>query len=99
MQHVERLAQELAVDNKRDVGLGGTLGTGNNRDAATSESSEQLTGNTWRVFHVFTHDGDSGQSALGMHWEHGSRLDFLAELLVEHFYGCRGVLVAHTDGG
>ena len=36
VQHVQRLAQEPAIDHKRDIRLGSTLGTGNHRDTATA---------------------------------------------------------------
>ena len=99
MEHVERLAQEASVDHKRDVGLRSTLGAGNHADTATSECAEQLSGNTRCVLHVLTHDGYGGQSAFGLHGEHGARLDFLLELLVQHLNGSLGILVAHTDTG
>ena len=59
MQHVQRLTQEFAVDDKRDIGLGSTLSAGNDADTRASSRAKQLTSDTWCLFHVLTHDGDS----------------------------------------
>ena len=99
VQHIERLAQEAAVDDKRDVGLRGTLSTGNDADATAAQRAEQLAGDAWGVLHVLAHDGDGGQSALGLHGEHGASLYLLGKLLVQHLNGSLGILVTHTDGG
>ena len=99
MQHVQRLAQELAVDDKRDVGLRGTLCAGNDRYAASAQRAEQLAGNARRLLHVLTHDGHCGQSALHLHGEHGTSLNLLGKLQVQGFGSCLGILVAHADGG
>ena len=60
VQHVERLAQELAVDHERDIRLRSTLSTGNHADTGASQCAEQLTGDTRGLLHVLTHDGDCG---------------------------------------
>ena len=99
VEHVERLAQEASVDDERDVRLRGTLCTGDDRDAAASQCAEELTGDAGRVLHVLAHDGDSGQSALSLHGEHGSRLNLLGKLVVEHLDGSLCVLVAYADAG
>ena len=99
MEYVERLAQELCIDNERDIGLRGTLCTGYYRDARTAQCAEELAGNTWRVLHVLAYDSDGGQSAFGMHGEHGTCDNLFRELLVQYFDGTVGILVAHTDGG
>ena len=97
MQHVERLAQESAVHNERYVGLRSTLRTSYYADTRASQCTKQLTCNTGGVLHVLTHNGDGSQSALSVHGEHGTRLYLLGKLLVQHLYGCFGILVANTN--
>ena len=94
---VERLAQIVAVDGERYVGLACTLCAGDDADAAASESAEQFAGDAGGMFHVLSDDCDCCEAALGVHGEHGSILDFLRELMVEHTDGFVGIFVAHTD--
>ena len=97
MQHVERLAQETAVDHEGDICFGGTLGTGNHADARASQRAEQLAGDAGCLLHVLTHDGDGGQTAFHLHGEHGTRLNLLGKLIVQCLCCCLGILVTHTD--
>ena len=95
---VERLTQILAVYDKRYVGLRSTLRTGYDADAATSECAEELSCNARRMLHVLSHDGYCGKSLFGVHGEHGSCLNLLGKLAVEHFHGSCFVLIAYADG-
>ena len=99
MEHVERFAQEFAIDDERNICFRSALSAGDDADTTTSECSEQFTGDTRCLLHVLTHDGDGSQTALHQHGEHSSRLNFLSELGIEHLGGCCGILVAHTDRG
>ena len=97
MEHVERLAQIVAIHYKRNVCLRGTLCTCNHGDTATAERAEEFSGNTRCVFHVFTHDGYGGQTALCVHGEHGASLNLLGKLMVQYLYSSLGIGVLHTD--
>ena len=99
MDNVERLAQIAGVDDKRDIGLRGSLRASDNRDAASAQRAKQLSGNAGRVLHILANDGDGGQLALSVHGEHGAILNLGLKLLVEHADGLVGVLVAHTNRG
>ena len=51
------------------------------------------------MLHSFADDGNRGQSAFGLHAEHGASFDFLGELLVQYVAGGFRVLIADTDAG
>ena len=91
MDHVERLAQVFAGNDKRDVGLECTLCNGDDAHAATAQGTEQLARYARTVAHLLAHDGHGGQSALGNHGIHGSCGYFLGKLLVEHLYRLVGI--------
>ena len=60
VEYVERLAQVLAIDHERDVGLRGTLCAGNDTDARASQRAKQFTGDARGVLHVLTYNSDGG---------------------------------------
>ena len=99
MEYVERLSQIIALHYERDVGLRSTLCTGDDGNTATAEGSEELTGDTGCMLHVFTHDGDSSQALLCVHWEHGTIGNLVVELIVQYLYSLFYILLAHTDRG
>ena len=95
--YVECLAQIFAVYYKRDVGLRCTLRTCYHTDTASAKSTEEFAGNTRCVLHVLAYNSYCSQSALSVHWEHGTRLYLLGKLVVEHLYSSLRVLIAHAD--
>ena len=99
VDYVQRLAQILLSNDKGDIRLAGTLGTGNNADTATAKRAEQLAGNARCVLHVLAHYGHGGQASLGHHGIHGALGYLLGKLFVEHTACLLGIGIAHTDGG
>ena len=97
MNDIQRLAQKSALHYEGDIGFGSTLSTGDHTDTVASQGTEKLTCNTWRMLHVFTHHGNRGKILLQIHLVHRTHVDFLLELVVEHFASLLSILVAHTD--
>ena len=97
MNHVERLAQIVSMNHKRDVCLAGALCAGNYADAAATQSTEQLASYTWSMLHVLTHNRHCSQTAFNVHREHGPLFDLLGKLIIKNLYGSSGILVTHTD--
>ena len=99
VQDVKRLAQRFALDDKGDIGLRGSLGTGDDRDTATPQRAKQFARHARRMAHVFADDGHRGKSAFRVHGKHGSGLYLLGKLAVQHVDSLFGIGVADTDGG
>ena len=70
----------------------------NYADTAAAERTEKLAGYARRVLHVLTDNGDGGQSAFRVHWEHGTRFNLFFILPVQHFDRPLCILVSDTDG-
>lgn len=79
VEHVHGLAKLSALNDKRDVGLRGSLCTGDDGDTTSSECAEELSGNTSRMLHVFAHDSHCSEVALHVHGIHGTILDLLQQ--------------------
>ena len=94
--HVERLPQVFCIHHKRDVGLRSSLRKGYHADTAPAQRAEEFSGHARRMLHVLSHDGYRGESALGVHGEHGSRLYLLGKLTVEHVHCLSGIHIAYT---
>ena len=97
MEHVHGLAKLSALYDKRDVGLRGSLCTGDDGDTASSECAEELAGNACRMLHVLTHDSHCSEVALHVHGEHSTILNLCSKFVVEHACSFSGVLIAYAD--
>ena len=67
MDHVQRLAQRLAVYHKRNIRFRSALCTSYHIDTVTSQRTEQLTGNTRRMLHILTYNGYRSQILLSLY--------------------------------
>ena len=96
---VKCFAEEVLIDDERDVRLAGTLRTSNDADTRATERSEELAGNTRRVLHVLANDSDCCQAFLGKHREHCSILNLLLELEVQDTTSLVGIFVLNANTG
>ena len=99
MDYIEGLSQRALFDDKRDVGLRSSLGTGNDIDAIETHNSEELAGNTGGRFHLFTHNGYRSKVVFGSDVADFTSLYLVLEFLLEHADGLVSLVVLHTDGG
>ena len=99
MNDVEGFAQEVLVDDERDVRFAGTLGTGNDADTRTAKRSEEFAGNARCMLHLLAYDSNGSKTLFGNHREHRSVLDFFLELLVQNAAGLICIHVLNTDTG
>ena len=99
MQHVQCLAKVRRLDDHRYVGFAGSLCEGNHTDARSAKCFKEFGGYSGQVSHVFAYDGDGSQAFLCFHGEHGSRLNFLGKLFVEHLNSFFGILFLHANAG
>ena len=97
MNNIEALAQMIQLDHKRNIGFGSSLRTGNDIDTIASQGSKELTGNTGRAFHSFTHNGHCGQIAFCKNFVDLTHFNFVAELLFEYLHSEFGLGVAHAN--
>ena len=71
--------------------------TGDHTDTRTTQRAEKLSGNTWRPFHVLTHDRHSRQIALGNRIVHVALIPFHSEFLIQDLYRQFRVRITHGE--
>ena len=98
MDDVESLAQRRLGGDKRDVGLGCTLGAGNDVDTVETESAEEFAGNAWCLLHLLAHDSHCGKVVFGCDRRYLAHLQLFLELFREHLDCTFGVGILDTDG-
>ena len=97
VNHVQALSETLAFHHKRDVRLAGSLCASNHADTITAQRAKQLARNAWRMLHVLAHNGHRRQVAFQFHLIHGTHLNLLGKLLVQHLASTVCVIVRHTN--
>ena len=98
VQHVQRLAQQRAVDDKRQVHLQCALCHCRNADAGPPQHGKELARDAGRALHALAHDGHRGQAVEPHGGVHGPVGYLAAKLLVEQAAGAARVVGRHADG-
>ena len=98
VNHIQGFTQILFFHHERDVGFRSTLGTSDYTDTVSSQCTEQLTRNTRSLLHILAHNRNGRQVLFRTYGADFAHLDFLRELLVQHFASQFGILIPHTDG-
>ena len=99
MNNIEGLTQRALLDDKRNVGLRCTLGTGDDIDAIETHDAEEFAGDAGGRFHLFAHYGYRSKIVFGCDVADFTSLYLVLELLLEHSNRLVGLVVLHTDGG
>ncbi|CDA21874.1 unknown [Bacteroides sp. CAG:144] len=95
--NIQRLPQTAPFDDKRNVGLTGTLCTSNDIDTVTAQRIEQFSRYAGRMFHILSHNGDRRQIPLGKSLAHLAHLYFVGEFIIKNGDSLIGIGITHGD--